>query len=87
MPGPRFDPRWTAPKRFDEDRAAGFSGSRWQRMRRIWLMRNPACNRCGLAGEEVHHVVQRKDAPHRWDDWNNLETLCHRCHMAHHHAP
>ena len=87
MPGPRFDPRWTAPKRFDEDRAAGFSGSRWQRIRRIWLMRNPSCNRCGLAAEEVHHVVQRKDAPHRWDDWGNLESLCHRCHMAHHHAP
>jgi 5-methylcytosine-specific restriction endonuclease McrA len=53
-------------------------------MRRIWLMRNPACNRCGLAGEEVHHIVARKDAPHRWDDWNNLESLCHACHVKHH---
>jgi 5-methylcytosine-specific restriction endonuclease McrA len=49
-------------------------------------MRNPACNRCGLAGEEVHHIVQRAHAPHRWNDWSNLETLCKRCHKEHHNS-
>ena len=85
---PVFNPQPTIPnaKRFEADHVAGFSGGNWQRIRRHWLMRNPACNRCGLAGEEVHHIVQRAHAPHRWNDWSNLETLCKRCHKEHHNS-
>jgi 5-methylcytosine-specific restriction endonuclease McrA len=86
VPGPAFRCQWTPQRRFDTDRAVKYSGGRWQRIRRTWLMQHPACNRCGLAGEEVHHIVPRAIAPLRWDDYSNLETLCHRCHMAHHHA-
>jgi 5-methylcytosine-specific restriction endonuclease McrA len=30
--------------------------------------------------------VQRAHAPHRWNDWSNLETLCKRCHKEHHNS-
>lgn len=81
-----FDPRPRIPsaKRFEADHVAGFSGGKWQRIRRLWLMQNPTCNRCGLFGEEVHHIVPRAHAPYRWDDTTNLETLCKACHRAHH---
>ena len=69
-------------KRFDVVPPTG--SGKWWRFRRRWLMANPACTHCGLAGEEVHHIVPRKDAPQRMFDPTNLMTLCRACHAIHH---
>ena len=68
------------PKRPDWHLTSG----KWRTMRNRWLMANPQCARCGLAGEEVHHLVPRKVAPERLYDWSNLQTLCRVCHAEHH---
>lgn len=62
------------------------TGDKWTRFRRRWLMHQPWCQRCGLAGEQVHHIQPRSVAPHRVFDLTNLETLCRACHEAHHAA-
>jgi 5-methylcytosine-specific restriction endonuclease McrA len=62
-------------------------GQAWTNLRRRWLMHHPHCARCGVPGEEVHHIVPRAVAPMRTLDPSNLETLCKACHLAtHHHA-
>jgi 5-methylcytosine-specific restriction protein A len=62
------------------------TSGKWRIMRNRFLMAHPACAKCGLAGEEVHHVVPRKVAPERLYDWSNLQTLCKACHAEHHRA-
>jgi 5-methylcytosine-specific restriction endonuclease McrA len=57
---------------------------KWRRLRHSWLMQYPTCARCGLVGEEVHHIVPRSEAPERTLDATNLETLCRGCHRLHH---
>lgn len=59
---------------------------KWRKLRAAWLMQHPACARCGLAGEEVHHIVPRFRAPERTLDPTNLQTLCRACHRSHHAA-
>lgn len=59
----------------------------WRDLRRVHLARHPLCAWCLkqgrlVAGNTVHHKI-----PHRGDwtlfnDSNNLETLCARCHSA-----
>lgn len=56
------------------------TGDRWTRWRRRWLVQHPSCAMCGLAGEEVHHIVPRAEAPERTFDWSNFQTLCRKCH-------
>jgi 5-methylcytosine-specific restriction enzyme A len=65
-------------------RTAAARGGAWNRLRRRWLMLNPACAACGLAAEEVHHVEPRSVAPDRLMDPTNLQSLCRRCHAAAH---
>ena len=78
---PVFDPHPKGPTKPPERERMGRP---WRRLRRLWLMRHPTCARCGLAGEEVHHVVPRATAPERTLDPSNLETLCRSCHAAAH---
>jgi len=59
-------------------------GQAWTNLRRLHLMHNPMCARCGSFGEEVHHVVPRCMAPHRTLDATNLMTLCRECHRKVH---
>lgn len=66
-----------------QTRAADLTG-RWTRMRRLHLMAHPYCARCGLAGDEVHHVLPRETHPHLKYDWSNLQTLCSQCHLEIH---
>ena len=66
-----------------QTRAADLTG-KWTRMRRLHLMAHPYCARCGLAGDEVHHVLPRETHPHLKYDWSNLQTLCSQCHLEVH---
>ena len=76
-----FRPHATGPKLSNHRQ---MRGGKWQRMRRLWLSMHPACARCGLAGEEVHHPVPRSVDPTKAYDWSNLMTLCRRCHRLEH---
>ena len=63
---------------------AGLKGPRWERLRRVVLVRDSwTCQTCGRsAGRvEVDHVVPLHiDTSLAWDT-ANLQTLCRRCHQ------
>ncbi len=48
------------------------------------------CNRCGRLAEEVHHIIrltpQNITDPAVTINPDNLESLCHECHMLEHAA-
>ena len=77
-----FEPHWKG-RRLPERE---YLGERWYRLRNRWLRSNPTCSDCGLAGEEVHHIIPRAVAPDLRFDVGNLCTLCRRCHHARHHG-
>lgn len=62
------------------------SGGRWTYLRNRYLRINPACERCGSPGEEVHHMVPRSVDASRVYDPSNLMTLCLTCHRHVHRA-
>jgi 5-methylcytosine-specific restriction endonuclease McrA len=78
-----FRPNAVFPKRFEVVRETHLNGT-YNAFRRKWLRMHPHCARCGLAGEEVHHIAPRAIAPHRIYDPTNLMTLCRACHRAEH---
>lgn len=59
-------------------------GWKWWRIRCAKLKTDPYCERCGLLGEEVHHIHPRATHPELIYDWNNLMTLCSFCHQKEH---
>lgn len=71
------------PRRFEVKRETHLNGT-YNDWRRKWLRAHPHCHRCGLAGEEVHHVVPRSVDPSRIYDISNLMTLCKACHRLEH---
>lgn len=46
------------------------------------------CNRCGMPGEEVHHIIyltpENINDPYITLSWDNLELLCMSCHSKEH---
>ena len=59
----------------------------WQKLRKAKLASNPVCERCERDGRttpatQVHHVKARQDAPDEALAWENLESICTRCHRA-----
>lgn len=66
---------------------------RWKRMRRKKISDNPLCEICDSMGvvkpaSEVHHIVPIESDPARMEelcfDENNLQSLCHDCHVQVH---
>lgn len=63
-------------------------GADWQRLRNAFIATYPLCVGCWVAGKmepatHVDHVTpfSGKDDAQRLD-WDNLQSLCHRCHMG-----
>ena len=59
--------------------------SRWEKVRRIFLMKNPLCHDCMAEGKfkpanEVHHVKKVRDHPELRLACDNLMSLCKSCH-------
>ncbi len=62
-------------------------GSRWRRLRRMFLRANPTCadpfgvhREAGevVAATEVDHIVPKRQGGR--DEWDNLQALCKPCH-------
>lgn len=53
-------------------------GADWQRLRLMFLRRNPLCAICGRPANEVHHVCAKRDGG--GNEWGNLQALCKSCH-------
>jgi len=84
---PVFDPSWgKSPNPRTKKRLANKThlGWKWWRLRKEWLRDNPFCNKCGLFGEEVHHILPRHTHPNLIYDRTNLMTLCKVCHYKEH---
>lgn len=57
----------------------------WQRIRRMKLSANPLCEQCITEGitkqaVEVHHIISIEDNPELRLVWDNLMSLCFKCH-------
>ena len=82
------------PRRYDRTEAKAerdrfYTGARWTRLRKRYLSKHPLCERCEAAGRvepaiDVHHQVERLDAPQLAYSEDNLEALCKPCHTSHH---
>ena len=53
---------------------------RWSKIRRVKLNTDPLCERCSRIAELVHH----RDRNQRNNDFDNLESLCVKCHDIEH---
>ena len=55
--------------------------SKWKRVRKAFVKRNPTCAVCGTKKKlEIHHKKPFYLYPELELSYNNLETLCQRCH-------
>lgn len=70
--------------------------SKWQQLRAMYKAQHPVCEMCEKNGKTtlakvVHHVVPVEDAKDAATmealayDWNNLMSLCDKCHEKIHH--
>ena len=68
---------------------------KWVKLRALKVANNPLCERCLLddittPAEEVHHIRPVESAPDRHTmlllcfDYNNLQSLCSKCHKKAH---
>lgn len=60
---------------------------KWKKLRLAkWQLARGICERCGKAGDEVHHKIPITDAnvddPSIALNLDNLELLCTKCHNA-----
>lgn len=64
-----------------------YSSGQWQKIRKIKLNKNPICEMCKKKGiitpaTEVDHIIPIKVDWSSRADLNNLQSLCHSCHMG-----
>lgn len=78
-----------------KDRAKIYNTPRWRRLREVKLMNDPLCEMCAedsrvTIAEDVHHItsfmtesdpVKRQFLAY---DYNNLKSLCKKCHQLIH---
>ena len=62
-----------------KERNKFYQTTTWRRLRKMFIERNPLCVECEAVGQVVDHIVPIKQGgdPLAWD---NLQTMCHRCH-------
>jgi len=74
----------------EQDRPSAASrgyDSRWQKVRKHFLKRNPLCIEClkynrTVPSKEAHHIKPLKKYPELKYVESNLEALCKPCHSA-----
>ena len=69
-----------------------YNSKKWADVRQRVLLRDDyLCVECRKNGvetraTEVHHIIEVKDDISKAYDINNLESICHRCHMEGHYG-
>ena len=81
---PVFNGKAKFTHRFEVVKPTHLGFGHWRTFRKRWIKQHPHCAHCGLAGEDVHHIVPRETAPERMCDPTNVLTLCRACHVEHH---
>lgn len=92
---PRISMRDSDTRRRERNKVYG--SMQWRRLSVLKKMSDPLCEVCLMlgkteAGTDVHHLqsfTKTDDAGERYDrayDYDNLMTLCDRCHTAIHHG-
>lgn len=63
----------------------------WRKIRELKIKMNPLCEVCGDMATEVHHIKPLLDYRNNEllmaelaYDWNNLQSVCHKCHKQIH---
>mgnify|MGYP003152916879 CR=1 FL=1 len=75
------DERAASASVYNKERGSAASrgyGSRWRRLRRMVLNRQPLCVRCGAPATDVDHIMPR--AAGGDDSFENLQGMCKSCH-------
>jgi 5-methylcytosine-specific restriction endonuclease McrA len=83
----RFEHKIKARSTLDVSKAVRLGGvnrRKWPKVRRLQLMQNPTCADCGAVAEEVHHLIERAVRPDLMYCWDNLISLCCKCHKNRH---
>jgi 5-methylcytosine-specific restriction protein A len=76
----RDSSRWEALDRWrGSSRERGYDRN-WERFRKWYLARHPACYDCGRLATEVHHKLKVKDHPELKLVEANCMALCKTCH-------
>jgi 5-methylcytosine-specific restriction endonuclease McrA len=53
----------------------------WDKLRAAFVVANPVCQRCWRVPTEiVHHIKPIDQYPELRLDWDNLQSLCRKCH-------
>lgn len=52
----------------------------WQNLRVKKIDLNPLCEKCGLEGNQIDHIIDHKGNIDLFYDLKNLQTLCISCH-------
>jgi 5-methylcytosine-specific restriction protein A len=83
----RFEHRLRTKSTLDYSKAVrlgGINRYKWPKFRRLQLMQHPTCLDCGAVAEEVHHLIERAARPDLMYDWDNVVSLCRKCHQNRH---
>ena len=56
-----------------------YQSSAWRKLRAMYIKRNPLCIECNGVGQVVDHIIPIKSGGESLA-WDNLQTMCHRCH-------
>lgn len=59
-----------------------YKTTRWAKVRRMQLARQPLCAICGKTATQVHHTVAVKTDPSKALDFAVLQSLCGSCHST-----
>ena len=60
-----------------------YNTPQWIAIRKFVRKRDKGiCQRCGLQGRHVDHIIPRRKAPHLALDPGNLQLLCVNCHNS-----
>ncbi len=95
---PKRKTNFDKPISIDEIKHHNFPAStQWRKLRRLFLQEYPLCGQtdkeayqgnglaksCGNSADQVHHIIDRAEAPELAYDWRNLQSLCQSCHSLH----
>ena len=57
-----------------------YNSPKWKALRDGKLEKQPTCEKCGAPATEVHHIVPHRGNLELFLDWDNLMSLCSKCH-------